>query len=128
MTDSDYEISMTLERRKDYISEGTENKSEEDIYMQKHKKRIYTIKEKIIIAKEAITTIIHSTAKKYDIDSAYIRKWIKNIEKLKNTENKRERKTYQMKEESLILLRKKKNYQNLLKNIEKLKLHYLHMN
>ena len=61
------------------------------ILIQKNTKKEHMSK-KIKMAKEAIATSIHYTSKKYDIDRTYIRKWIKNIEKLKNTQNKRERK------------------------------------
>ena len=43
------------------------------------KKRTFTIKEKLKITNETISTSIHVTSRKYSIDRENIRNWIKHM-------------------------------------------------
>ena len=97
MDDSDSGESKIKERRRDYdINEDyiEEESSMENIITEtinKLKKRIYTIKEKIKIATEATNSSINGCSEKYVFNGKYIRTWIRNIEYYKSLDKKNSR-------------------------------------
>ena len=90
MYDSSDDENKKIKRSRDEsLMEDSESISKDEISISKPKKRTFTIEEKIKIAKEALDNGIHATSRKYVIDRKTIRVWIKNIDELKNTNNKK---------------------------------------
>ena len=97
MNGSSDEDSQKNERSRNISNnEESYNQSETHNYTMKQKKEfillIYNINEKIKITSEAQEKSLHSTSRKYNIDRKALLRWVKDIEKLKNVNNKKERK------------------------------------
>ena len=93
MEDSEEEYKDKKERSRfeeDLMDEEEEPEQKNNSKLIK-KKRIYSINEKIIIAKEALKTSIHKCSRKYLIDRKCIRLWIKDLNTFENLDKKNSR-------------------------------------